>query len=135
MTSRKLETFRKTLAHLQELRTHPTPLSDVEKAGFVSFFEQCFEASWKAQKELLAKLGVNEADSGSPRSILKASYAAHVIDDEAGWLAMLDARNEIIHSYDEEIADKIIDQARSTYLPIFETLSKKLEAEWSDFDK
>jgi len=48
---------------------------------------------------------------------------------------MLDARNEIIHSYDEEIADKIIDQARSTYLPIFETLAKKLEAEWSDFDK
>lgn len=45
MTSRKLETFHKTLAHLRELESDPGPYRDVEKAGYVSFFEQCFEAA------------------------------------------------------------------------------------------
>lgn len=77
-------------------------------AASVKLFETCFEKSWRAMKAILEEHGYPEASSGSPRQIIQLAYKVDLIDDEAGWLSMLNARRLAAHTYDEETADAVI---------------------------
>ena len=62
--------------------------------------------------------------------IIKLAYQAGMIDDEARWSAALKARNDVIHSYSEEIALKIIADTKERFIPMFEALRRNIEADW-----
>ena len=62
--------------------------------------------------------------------VLKQAFAAHMIDDEQGWLEALEARNEAAHSYNEETALSIVAGTRATYLGLFDALEAELAAGW-----
>lgn len=81
-------------------------------------------------KELLEYSGYSEARMGSPRSILKLAYQAGMIDDEAIWLQALQDRNDVTHSYNENIALRIINDCKTNYLPIFIKLQASMEKNW-----
>ena len=51
-----------------------------------------------------------------------------IITDEAGWLALLDARNQTSHLYDDAVADAVYQAIGNTYLPLLRELSEKLSA-------
>ena len=57
--------------------------------------------------------------------------AAGLIDDEALWLEMLAARNDVAHSYDEAIALKIITACKEKFIALFEALKETLADNWS----
>lgn len=118
--------FCKTLKNLEEItRRHP-PYDVVVTAGLCSLFTQCFEQSWRAMKEYLIQEGWAEADTGSPRQILKISYQAGLIQEESGWLRALEERNLSAHTYNQEVADTLIADTRSLFLPLFRALKKEL---------
>ena len=70
----------------------------------MSLFEICFEQAWKAMKEQLEASGYGEHKSSSPKSVIKLAYQARMVKDEEIWLAALQARNNVAHSYSEPIA-------------------------------
>lgn len=122
----RFEIFCKTLDNLEEItRRHP-PYDVVVTAGLCSLFTQCFEQSWRAMKEYLSQEGWAEADTGSPRQILKISYQAGLIQEESGWLRALEERNLSAHTYNQEVADTLIADTRSLFLPLFRALKKEL---------
>ncbi|WP_418875189.1 nucleotidyltransferase substrate binding protein, partial [[Clostridium] scindens] len=47
-------------------------------------------------------------ETGSPKMIMKLAYRAGMIKDEQAWLAMLDMRNTLAHSYNEDVAFDVI---------------------------
>jgi nucleotidyltransferase substrate binding protein (TIGR01987 family) len=71
--------------------------------GTIQRFEFVFELCWKAMKALI-ELNAPAADASSPRAAIKAAYAMGWIDDEAGWLDLLDMRNATSHTYREAAA-------------------------------
>lgn len=122
----RFEIFCKTLKNLEEItRRHP-PYDVVVIAGLCSLFTQCFEQSWRAMKEYLIQEGWAEADTGSPRQILKTSYQAGLIQDESGWMKAMEERKLEIYTFDQEVADTMINDTRSLFLPLFRALKKEL---------
>ena len=69
--------------------------------GTVRRFEFSFELAWKAIKDALAAEGIEEQ---TPRSVLRAAFAAGWLPDETAWLDMLDDRNLTSHTYEEALA-------------------------------
>lgn len=51
---------------------------------------------------LIQHYAITDFVSGSPREVLRASFQAQLIDDDA-WLTMLKVRNELSHDFDGEI--------------------------------
>lgn len=123
----RFEIFCKTLDNLEEINRISPPYDVVVTAGLCSLFTQCFEQSWRAMKEYLIQEGWAEADTGSPRQILKTSYQAGLIQDESGWMKAMEERKLEIYTFNREVADTMINDTRSLFLPLFRELRRKLE--------
>lgn len=123
----RFEIFCKTLDNLEEINRISPPYDVVVIAGLCSLFTQCFEQSWRAMKEYLIQEGWAEVDTGSPRQILKTSYQAGLIQDESGWMKAMEERKLEIYTFNREVADTMINDTRSLFLPLFRELRRKLE--------
>lgn len=127
---KKYENFRRALENLKKIERVAPPYDTITMTGMAALFEICFEQAWKAMKELLEYSGYSEARMGSPRSILKLAYQAGMIDDETTWLQVLRDRNDVTHSYNEDIAMRIITDCKEKYLPLFVKLQATMEKNW-----
>lgn len=125
---KKYENFSKALENLRLCRNYCAPYDVVTETGLVNLFCICFEQSWKAMKEVLESHGYHK--TGSPKMIIKLAFSAGMIQDEAGWLELLDQRNEAAHSYDDAAAQAIIEKTKETYLGLFETLENEFKENW-----
>lgn len=85
----------------------------VIRAGVVQNFEFTYELAWKFMKRFLeADLGSAAVD-GLPRKELFRIAAEHrLLDDAASWFDFHAARNRTTHTYDEKIADEVLQAAR-----------------------
>ena len=127
---KKAENFLKALENLKEIEGKKPPYDTIATAGMVSLFEICFEQAWKAMKEQLEASGYGEYKSGSPRSVIKLAYQARMVKDEELWLAALQARNNVAHSYSEPIALSIIRDSQEKFIAMFEQLAEELRERW-----
>lgn len=128
---KKYENFCRALINLKEIETKSPPYDTITTAGMVALFEICFEQSWKAIKETLERHGFGDKKIGSPKIIIKQAFAAGMIDDEDLWLEMLTARNDVAHSYNEEVALEIINAAQKKFIALFEALKTEIDTNWS----
>lgn len=129
-THKKVNNFFKSLNNLNEIQGKNPPYDPITEAGMVSLFEICFEQSWKAMKERLEYHGYGERKLGSPNAIIKQAFQAGMIEDEILWHDALIARNNVVHSYSDEVALQIIKDAQERFIPMFEALRKNIEVNW-----
>lgn len=100
--------------------------SELEKAGIIQFFEMTFELSWKVLKDYLESIGyvVN-----SPREAIKQSFQIELIDQGHVWMNALLDRNLTTHTYNNDIAEKILKDISEQYFPQLKKLYEKLKKE------
>lgn len=127
---RKYENFCKALENLKECQKYQEPYNTVTETGLVALFEICFEQAWKAMKACLHEHGYEESKTGSPKMVIKVAYQAGMIHDDEKWLSALEARNEVAHSYNEEIALNIIRKTKADFIGLFEALKQELAEKW-----
>lgn len=77
---------------------------DLIRDGTIKRFEFTFELAWKTIK--LALKFNKKIETNNPRDALREAFRAKWIEDWNVWEALLDARNEIVHLYDEGEAKK-----------------------------
>lgn len=106
------------------------PYDVITMTGSVALFEICFGQSWKAMKEILLDHGYSAGQTGSPKQIVKLAYSAGMIQDQDGWLKMLESRNDVVHSYNEEIARGIIENVKKSYISLFDKLKAEIANQW-----
>lgn len=104
--------------------------NDFIVGGIIDKFALQFELSWKLLKEALSYEGVAEAVSGSPRDILKAAYATYDFIEDGIWLDMLQARNTVMHLYDEGAALRLANKVLEEYIPAFTRLDQDLQSRY-----
>ena len=127
---KKYENFCNAFHNLKDIYDYNEPYTNVEMSGLVALYEICFEQAWKAMKEILEQQGFAEEKTGSPKIVLKTAFAAGMIEDEELWLAALNARNNVAHSYNKEIALDIIHQTKDQFYKMFEELKKEMDEKW-----
>ena len=125
---KKYENFCKAQENLQDIYQYDEPYNNVILSGLVALYEICFEQAWKAMKEVMVSEGVREAETGSPKMIIKSAYEFGIITDEDAWLAALVSRNNVAHSYNQAIALDIVRETKERYVGLFLELKKALEA-------
>lgn len=121
----KLNNFKHALNALEEA------VSDFDKTvllsvrdGVIQRFEFTAELAWKTAREYLIDEGITEINT--PKSVMKAAFAAGLVDDEEGWIEILNDRNVTSHIYDESEANKIFERIRKKHIALFTKLSDKL---------
>ena len=104
-------------------------------SGIIDKFFIQFELSWKVLKELLRYEGKSIANPGSPREIIKASYAIYDYLDEKIWLEMLRARNDMTHIYNGEAAKQMVSLILERYIPAFAVMEEKIRKDYGEILK
>lgn len=126
----KFDAFTKSLAVL--LGSNRDFNDEIYHMGIIWQFNLTFELSWKALREILLFHGVNKAETGSPREIIKSAYQFHFISDEDIWLDMLKSRNQVIHIYDEDIVVELVNLIFDKYIPVFINLRDEFDKQQSE---
>ena len=117
------QNLKRAFASLSEALSKPS-LSDLEAAGTVKHFEFCYELSWKT---LQKQAGINGRRVASPREAFQYGREAGLILDDGVWPAMIESRNETVHTYDRESAERILNDVRQRYKAAFAALIAELE--------
>ncbi|MCD8007808.1 MAG: nucleotidyltransferase substrate binding protein [Clostridiales bacterium] len=97
---------------------------DSIRDGVIQRFEFCAELAWKTVREYLLDQGYSGVNS--PKSVMKLAYADGLLQEEQGWLALLNARNLTSHLYDEAAAQTVFEDVRAVYLPLLKDLVNRL---------
>lgn len=101
-------------------------------SGAVSKFSVQMELAWKLLAELLVEEEGVAADLvRSPRGTIKEAQAAYG-DSFPGdlWIAMLGARNHIVHMYGDERVRELVGMIRAQYIPAFQDLQMYITARY-----
>lgn len=97
--------------------------TELERAGIIQFFEMTFELAWKVLKDYLESEGYIVK---SPRETVKQAFQIGLIENGHIWIDALANRNLTTHTYDEELAQKMIKEILDDYLPELENMYNKL---------
>lgn len=100
--------------------------TDLERAGIIQLFEISFELAWKVMKDYLE---AEEFIVKSPRETIKQSFQMGLIDDGHIWMEALSDRNLTVHTYDEKLAKKMVEDIARLYFPELEKLYGRLVKE------
>ena len=84
-------------------------------------YEFTFELAWKTLKDYLEYLGI-AMNTGSPREVIKESYAHGLISDGEEWIKMRLARNSLSHLYDEETSRQLYSEIKDKFIYQIEKL-------------
>lgn len=104
-----------------------TPIeTELERAGIIQLFEISFELSWKLMKDYLE---FQQLMVRSPREAIKQAYQIELIDAGHIWIDALADRNLTVHTYDEKLAKKMVEDISCIYYPELTKLYKKLAKE------
>lgn len=97
--------------------------TELERAGIIQFFEMTFELAWKVLKDYLESEGYIVK---SPRETVKQAFQIGLIENGHIWIDALANRNLTTHTYDEELAQKMIKEILDDYLPELENMYNRL---------
>lgn len=93
------------------------PLNQLEKEGMIQRFEYTWELAWKTLKDYLEYKGV-VLETITPSEVVKSAFAAKIIDNGKVWMAALDARNLMSHTYDFQVFEETVSEIKKEYLDI-----------------
>lgn len=81
------------------------PKSDITRDSAIQRFEFTLDLSWKMVKAFLEdKKGIICV---SPKECFREAYRQGLIEYSDEWIKFVDMRNETVHTYKEEVAEKI----------------------------
>ena len=122
----RFENLQSAFQRLQEAITvhQQMPENDLIKIALIKSFEMTFELSWKTLKDFLQYNGI---DVKLPREIIKQAFANEIITDGQLWIDMLEDRNLMAHTYDEERAQLAISHICESYITGLTQLQQYLQ--------
>jgi len=97
--------------------------SETEKGGIIQFYEVTFELAWKTLKDYLEAEGFLLK---SPRETIKQAFQMEIIAKGEEWLEALDDRNLTTHIYDNEVANRVVDNIKNKYFVLLKELHSYL---------
>ena len=104
-------------------------LSELEDQGLIKAFEFTHELAWKMLKDFLESRG-NKDIYGS-KDAVRESFRLGLVDNGELWMEMIENRNQTVHTYNLEIAKKIVNAIVHKYYEQFDLFRKR----FTEFEK
>ncbi len=120
MDQKKRDNLEKALISLEMSLKEPI-VNQRDIAGIIQNFEFVYELSWNFLKAYLRDQGV---ETGPPKDVFTKAYQLQLIDDEQIWIEILKARNLTTHTYDNELAKRLVKEIQDRFFKVFLTLKK-----------
>lgn len=121
----KIEDFNKALSTLEEALREPK--CDLVRDSVIKRFEYSFDLAWKSAKIFLdEEFGVAVF---SPKECFRSLCSNQIISstETEGFIQMTDDRNEVVHTYREELANELYKTIASQYVRLLRALYQKLQ--------
>ena len=99
-------------------------LSKLEQQGMIQAFEYNHELAWKTLKDFWEHRG-NKDIYGS-KDATREAFKLGLVENGDVWMDMIESRNQTSHTYNEDIAEEIVNNIKERYFIEFEALQKKL---------
>ena len=122
MKPRKTENFLRAMESLEDAIALPVQ-NQRDMAGIIQNFEFVYELGWKMLKERLEEQGII---ANSPKEVLEKAYQVKFIEEENLWLEIIKARNLSTHTYDRELAEKLVLDIKSKFMKAFLNLKNSI---------
>lgn len=122
----RFSNYKKAVQQLQsavELRNQRA-LSNLEKQGVIQAFEFTHELAWNVLKDYLQDQG-NQNIKG-PKDATREAFKVELIADGEQWMAMIQSRNVSLHTYNEHLAEELVDVIVKQYFPLFVALQAEM---------
>lgn len=103
-------------------------VSQLEREGTIQRFEYTWELAWKTLRDFLLESGV-VLTILTPANVIRAAFAAALIEDGDAWIAAMKARNQMSHEYDCAAFERVVDEIETLYFPLIAALAARLDAE------
>ena len=81
----------------------------INQDATIQRFEFTFELAWKLMKTILEEEGIKVV---SPKNVIREGATIGLIDDPQKWFVFLKNKNLSVHTYKEEIAQKVYKSAK-----------------------
>jgi len=118
--NKRIESYKNALNKLKDILKEPE--TEICRDAAIKRFEFCFELGWKSIKDYLRFKGIL---CQSPRDCFKEAFKNGMVEDNPLWLKMIEDRNLLIHTYNEDLSREIYNRLQD-YLQLFEDLQLKL---------
>lgn len=119
------------LSQIIDKYTNPPTYADEEDieiyiTALLKRFELTFEMLWKFLKQRLKNAGVETIGS---KDVIKNAFVFNILleQEDQILLKIVDARNEIAHNYDEEVAKALCQKVVNEYYPVLSQIIPRLE--------
>ena len=121
----RLQSFRKAFGQLSKaaVTARQRELSELEQQGLIQAFEFTHELAWNTLKDFLESRGASNL-YGS-KDATREGFAKGLVEDGEAWMAMIQSRNQTIHTYNQETADMIAKAILSSYMEAFDSFLDK----------
>jgi nucleotidyltransferase substrate binding protein (TIGR01987 family) len=117
-----LKNYEKAVRQLSKALNEPE--SEYIRDASIQRFAFTYELLWKTLKAYLEDIhGVHTV---SPRQVFKEAFSLDLIEKESIFLAMIEARNALVHTYNEDQAIRVYQQLQG-FLNAFGHVLKNLK--------
>ena len=89
------------------------PLSELEEQGIIQAFEFTHELAWNVLKDFLEEQGVRGLYGSKDSS--REAFKRGLIENGDTWMGMIQSRNLTSHTYNRNIAQKIVQTILENY--------------------
>ena len=118
----RLQNYRQALSRLREAvkLSAERPLSELEQQGLIQGFEYTHELGWNVLKDYLEEQGFVGiiGSKGATREAFKNG----LVEDGEAWMDMIKARNLTSHTYQTEVAERIVKDILGRFYPALTAL-------------
>ena len=128
----KYKTLQKAISRLEEAveeATQNTTLTNAVREmlrdSIIQRFEFTLELAWKYLRTVLINQSILPQDVSSPKKTIREAFKGGTITNGHIWIDMLDDRNLLSHTYNQEDSIKIEQNIISTYLPELKSIKKE----------
>lgn len=92
-------------------------ISEMLKEGLIQRFEYTHELAWNVMKDYIKYQGNNNI-AGS-RDATREALQIKLIGNGGVWMDMIQSRNDTLHTYNNETAEKVFTKIVNEYYPAF----------------
>ena len=129
---KKLDNFSKSLNALKSADFELVNENEIYRMGVIGQFNLTFELAWKVLQAVLEEHGRLMDRIGSLRMVIKTAYQCGMISDCEGWLELLETRNILAHTYNDEQVLNAIRDVKAIHLSLFQDLKREIDEKWME---
>ncbi len=101
-------------------------LNELEKQGLIQSFEYTYELAWNTIKDYFESQG--ETNIHGSRDAFRLAFKRGLIENGEIWMEMIKSRTLTSHTYNEDIAEKVVADIDHRYFSEFVRLKAKMES-------